>query len=159
MSDFCTETFWQNKQTVRFDKKKHLWIIEPNCSSWWEIDYMPKPFVCCNFDNYSLCTHCQFNNIISTEQRKRGILFFSKKFDVIYESYLSTLNSSLGWGYNNTTFQRHKQAKHIGVKIIRKEFFNILYQKWIKIFQIIAHASSYRLEHNIFEYNRHLKWL
>ena len=101
-------TSLRRKCAIWFDKI-YLWIIEPNCSSWWEIDYMPKPFVCCNFDNYSLCTHCQFNNTIDLGTKEKGNLFFSKKFDVIYESYLSTLNSTaLGWGYNNTTFQRHK---------------------------------------------------
>ena len=59
-----------------------------------QVDYISKEFLCCNFGNYLLCTHCQLNNIINLGTKEQGF-FFSKKFDIIYESYLSTLKSTV----------------------------------------------------------------
>ena len=35
-------------------------------------------------------------------------------------NHISQHSTALGWGYNNTTFQKHKQAKHNGLKFIQK---------------------------------------
>ena len=84
-----------NKQNVRFDKKKTSRNIHRNepiklMRNWLHA----KAFVCCNFGNYSLCKHCQFNNIINKEQRKWG--FFFK--EIRRNLWIISLNTQLKFG-------------------------------------------------------------